>query len=340
MLLPATGILTLAALIGDPPIGGDVTDLIVEHARGQANADPGAALVDGIARDGVAGVRRLWTELGIASDLFSGLEGDAPVSIERHSVELNGVDGDETLLRLSDSSGQEVQYLALRRDGDGWGTQGRVELRNQRLNPPWHRVEVLGNRRWLVIQSLRGSGSGFERYQETWYAADGLKPVLSFPSGGHVRGHGMPFNRTFTGTKIGLSAAEDRPVVEVEISAHYVNGDAIPIEGLTDLFTRSGVVRYRWDSETSKFMLDEAGSALTEVEVVGIFADDAQGFLLHNFPQLRELALGDDDLKKRWLRRFLEARDDCTEKTVLQGLLDPVTPSHDDRIDTERADVT
>lgn len=323
MILLTTGILTLAALASDPPGGGDVTELIVEHARTQASADPGAALVDAITRDGVAGVRRLWTELGITSDLFSDLEPGAAIVIERHIVELDGSEGDEVLLRLADGSGVEVQYLALRRNGEAWTSLGRVDLRGQRLNPPWHRIEVLGDRRWLVIQSLRGSGSGFERYHETWHASDGLRQVLSFPSSGHVRGHGMPFNRTFTGAKTGLSAVDGRPVVEVEISAHYVNGDAFAIEGLTDLFTRTGVVRYRWTEESSRFVIDEAGSGLTEVEIVGIFADDAQGFLLHNFAQLREIALGGDDLKKQWLRRFLEGRDQCTERTVLQGLLDP-----------------
>jgi len=320
MPLLAASILSMAFVV-EPPAGQPDQQ---EATTGEIAGNPVDDLLDTLGRDGLGGLRTLWSEIGVSSGLFEGLDDSTPLQVARFAAELDDDAAEETLLRITDSEGRNYQYLALEHAGDSWIGLGHVDLWNQRTQPPTHRIETLqGVNRWLVIRSLRGSGGGFSRTHETWHdAADGLQTVLDYPVDGHVSGHGMLFDRSFSGTQVALSGG-DVPTVEVEFNVRYTASDEVDIEGLDELFSRNATVRYTRDDESSAFSVDDDQSDMTEAEVIGIFADDADGFLLHNFAPLRQIAAEGPEPKQQWLRRFLKICQDSSEKTILKQLLDP-----------------
>lgn len=317
---------SLAGPLQDDSADQDAAGIILEQAAANrtSTGDPLGELIDRLQREGVKALRAVWAELGVGSEMFGDLDEDAAIEVAVFSIDLLGSGDDQTLLRISDQQESEYQYLALQRVDDTWRGLGTVDLWNQKEHPPHHRLEVLGDDdRWLVIRSLRGSGNGFERFQETWHAPDGgtLRSVLSYPVEGHVSGHAMPFDRTFTGTFAGLVKVGDLPAIDVDLSVTYTNGEAFEVDDLEALFTRSASVRYLYGEK--RFELDEESSGMTETEIAGIFADDEQGFLRHNFVQLKAMATNDNEPKREWLRRFLARQEESTEKSVLTELLAP-----------------
>jgi len=320
----------LSTMAVDPP-EPEAQDLRMEASEeltpesAASDVSPETTLLDSLRSGGIGKLRSLWKDLGINTDIFADRGDGDPIEVVRFAAELDGTDGEELLLTITDSSAWDYQFLALDHAESGWRNLGFVDVRNQRSGPPQHRIESLGGGgRWLVIRALKGGGSGFSRVHDTWYAAGGsLQSVLSYPVEGHVNGHDMPFNRSFSGSPRGIGSDEGEPAVDVDLSIRYTNGELFSIEGLSELFTRTASIRYTLDEEADRFVLDEAESGMNEAEIEGIFGDDAEGFLRHNFTQLKEIAQSGDDLKRQWLRHFLEGREESSEKSVLQGLLEP-----------------
>ena len=206
MSMLMTTLLGIALLASSPAVVDDLQDGVVE--RQAVTTNPADELIDTLGRDGLGGLRKLWSQIGVASDMFEGDEDDVQLVIFRFAAELNGNTGDEVLLRITDSDENDFHYLALSHDGESWSSVGFVDLWNQRLDSQTHRIATLAeDQRWLVIRSLNGNGSGFSKYQETWYQPkDGnLVNVLGYPVDGHVSGHSMPFDRNFKGTQTGLA---------------------------------------------------------------------------------------------------------------------------------------
>lgn len=322
----------LGALAIDPPGTGEgegATDPATAEAPAtdlaNSGVSPETALLDSLRSGGVGALRSLWSDLTITSDLFSGQPDTDGLEVQRFSMEFDGIAGDELLLVITDAAGSDYQFLALKESEGDWSRVGVIDIRNQRSDPPQHRIETLGEtQRWLVIRALKSSGNGFSRVHETWYAAgQSLQNVLTYPIEGHVEGHDMPFNRTFHGTGRGIASVDDKPAVDIDLSVSYTNGEQFAIEGLGELFTRSAAVRYVLDAAAGRFVLDGDNSGMNEAEIEGIFGDDAEGFLRHNFTQLKELAQNGGDLKREWLRKFLDDREESSEKSVLAGLLGP-----------------
>ncbi len=280
-------------------------------------------LLEWLRSGGVGSLRKLWADLGITSDLFGGLADSTSLDIQQIPIDHGDTEAVEILFRITDSAASDFQYLALSHSAEQWTNLGIVEFRNQRSAAPEHAIEALDSeRRWLVIRALKGSGNGFERRHESWYALEsGLPLALTYPVAGHVNGHGMPFNRTFTGARRGVRDHEGAATVDVDLSVQYTNGEQFAIEGLTELFTRSAALQYVFSVVEARFTLDESNSGMNEAEIDGIFADDVEGFLRHNFTQLKELAQSGDPLKREWLERFLDGREESSEKAILEDLL-------------------
>jgi len=293
---------------------------------------PTESLLDRLSREGLAALRAIWTDTGVASSMFSAAADTAPLIILRSSGDLDGAGGEELILTITDASETDYQLLVLAHDGSAWSARGVIELWNQRASAPTHRIAAATSRdggaeRWLVVRWSKASGAGFTCAQETWHRSTGsaFAADLSYPVDGQVSGHGLAFDRAFQGTHTGVASADGSAAVTVDLFARYTNGSRFAIDGLDELFTRQETARWVFDGKAGRFNLDEAASGMTEAEIDGLFADDEQGFLLHNFEQLRELAAGGSPAQREWLRRFLATRDECSEKTILEGILQPAT---------------
>jgi hypothetical protein len=311
----------------------EATPAAIEGAQTPAapSLSPTEALLDRLSREGLAALRAIWTETGVTSSLFSATAETAPLIVLRSSGDLDGSGGDELILTITDGSEVDYQILAMAHDGSSWSSRGAIELWNQRDAAPTHRLASIGGSRWLVVRWSKASGAGFTCVQETWHRSTGssFTSDLTYPVDGQVSGHGLAFDRTFQGTYTGVAAADGNAAVTVDLFARYTNGSRFAIEGLDELFTRQETARWVFDGAASRFDLDEAASGMTEAEIDGLFADDEQGFLLHNFDALRELASNGSDLQREWLRKFLATRDECSEKTILEAILQPATATGD-----------
>lgn len=261
---------------------------------------------------------------------------DEAIRLNRFEAELEPGSG-QVILQVSNDRGNDFEYILLEPRDGAWIHRGSVTLSGQRGEMPTHRIETTGDGRWLVIRALRASGTGFSRSNETWYALGeaGLESVLSYPASGHVTGHGLPFDRSYDGYQAGLTSTDGVARLEVIFTAHYTNGQVYQIDGLDHLFSKRGLARFVLDRETGRFLLDGVTSTMTEAQIRGLFGSDAQGFLVQNFSELREMALSGTPAQREWLGRFLPGRDDCTEKTVLMEHLgiSPGAATQEDRDD-------
>ena len=294
--------------------------------------DPTTALINSLKTDGMRALRELWDDVGLANQtIFAELADSATLTIDHHAMEFDGNDDSETLLRITDSVQDDFHFLALSRgDDDSWVACGHINLWNQRQTQPAFRMEVLDDdRRWFVVRSLGGSGAGFEQSIETWYRPTGsaFVSVLSFPLEGQVTGHGLAFDRTFSGSLQSIKTDSGSPVITLNITATYTaNQDVLAINGVNALFSRRETVQYELGDD-EQFTINDEASTMSDVEVKGLFADDASGFLKHNFEQLRTLAETGNEPQQTWLRRFLESQSDSTEKSTLESALASRTQS-------------
>ncbi|MGI9013897.1 MAG: hypothetical protein ACR2GY_06555 [Phycisphaerales bacterium] len=296
----------------------------MQDSFSQPAADPQAELVQSLRSKGMAGLRSLWTTLGITTDIFKDLDDTASITVTVNTFQVDGKGDNDTLLCMSDEAQVHMHLLVLSRNGDAWSSLGVINLWNQRATAPTLRMEVSGNDdRWLVVRSVGGSGAGFERVDETWYQQSGsaFTSVLSYPIAGSVEGHGLPFDRRFTGTLMGLKGEESSPHVDVQLTATYTCGSGIEVEGCDLLFERREAVRYTRASSSSPFQIDEANSGFSAVEVAGLFADDEQGFLQHNFESLKSMAVNGDAPRRTWLKLFLDRQSESTEKAAIVAIL-------------------
>ena len=282
-------------------------------------------VVDAIDARGVAGLREVWEQMGLGGgSLFGDLADTDSLSVSRGVGDVDGDGRDDAVLTVCDEEVSECQILILASGDAGLHALGTVDRYNQHSRTPeWRITAAESGARWFVVESMAGSGAGFDHVVATWYEPGdgGLSEVLEHSVEGHVSGHDMPFNRTFHSGSPRVS--EDGSItIEVSFTATYTNGEAFEIEDLGELFVRSGTVRYRFDPDGGAFEHDDDASDWTEAELAGVFSDDEQGFLQHNVAQLKEMALAGTDPQRSWLRKFLERCESCPEKDIVQNVLD------------------
>jgi len=327
-----TRLLVLCSIIG-PSCA--LAQGVIESAEPPVAADaPAPALqtidqvVDAIDARGVAGAREVWPQVGLGDALpFGDLGGSDALTVTRGTSDINGDGNDDAVLIIHDADCSECRIVILSAAAtDGLNAVGDVVFYNQHKRAPTWRVESGsgdGGGRWFVVESIAGAGSGFNHEIATWYEAEatGLREVLEYSVEGHVSGHDMPFDRTFSSDAPRIAQEDGAAIIDVHVTATYTNGEAFEIDGLGDLFERSGTVRYRLDSETDSFEHDADASAWSEAELAGVFSDDEQGFLQHNVSHLKRLAAEGTDAQQTWVRRLLDRCDASTEKDLVEAAL-------------------
>lgn len=181
---------------------------------------------------------------------------------------------------------------------------------------------------FFVTDEERDSGTGTLEIDQVWYSLgdnkEKNKEVLRYPKEGHVVGWGMAFDREFSSSyrKESISPLS----IEVRFNAIYTNSNILEMgvpnsNELNELFSINKRVVYVWDSENNIFNLDLLQSEMTTEQIEGLYNDGNDGFLKHNFKELKEFIRNGDNTRQQWLQAFLKTCKDGQEKTELASLL-------------------
>lgn len=273
------------------------------------------------------GLKKVWKALGIESKLY---DNSAPENVERFDEEIDGRDGIEVILRISDSPKWGWQYLIFSNRGEEWVFLGNVDYLHS--YGPEHRIVTKGPQdlvhrkkedgAWLVIKSDDFHGTGASLYKERWWdlSGDKLREALVYAVEGYVTGWGMVFDRDF-GSKILGFDRYPRDQIRLYMAFWAIYYDGLENQYPDDvLFAVAKRVTYVWDQASGRFIIDPQLSEMTQEQVDGLYKDDSTGFLKHNLDELKKLASSKDESKRAWLKRFLVDCSDGPEKTVLLEL--------------------
>lgn len=287
------------------------------------------------------GVRRVWYKIGAERpgvpgrrpDVFKvagrpGAYGAGPFSAQVFRVDLDGSTdgitgaegGSDAVVRIGDGAGWDWQFLAFMDSPDGWRYAGSVELPENRVGAPVPEVRTLGpGLSWLVVRTYRQATRPLTEQEMVWHQVrDGrLVEVLRAPVEGHRMGSTTPFDVVYRAEVLDVFLTpENRPAVTVNVEAVYSNARREAFPGLTELFRRTGVVRYVQDRATGRFTLD-AGSEWSAEELAGLLTESADQFVHNNRVQLVELSQSGDGAKRQWVSRL---RRDCASDEVRREL--------------------
>jgi hypothetical protein len=159
---------------------------------------------------------------------------------------------------------------------------------------------------FFVIDLYGGSGTGFYRENENWYAVDDnhVRFVLGYPLGGHeVPAGDVPTAFEFS-TRSDYKLAGGREQIDVVIRAQYTGmvSDSEGPYSVVDLFSTRREARFVWRTAEQRFILDQIG------EVSSAYLDwlprewTDQGFLENHIRELAEIAKNGTAEQKIWLQ--------------------------------------
>jgi hypothetical protein len=268
-------------------------------------------ITDRIRREGKAGLRALWRDLGISSPLF---EAPGDLNLELFDMKVNGSQDEYRFLLISDTNELDWQYLLFRSAGNRWLFVGHVDLARQKFLPPACRIVQGKNEAWWVFTWLEQAGPGVTHYRETWYSfsEDSLQAVLSFPLEGYQISADYAYNVIYRGD---LAPEEDAHSNSFRLIYHLsyaIQGDGegrtTPVETYK-LFEIERSVLYIWDDQARRFVLVPEASQLNQeqMDAVFYFPGPDSTFLQFAGEELAQVAQNGTDLQKRWLLRFLES---------------------------------
>jgi len=197
---------------------------------------------------------KLWTQFGIKSNLF---QKERPTA---DSFTLKSGDNWK-LLRLSDMWPDECQYLLFRLNTKGaWHFCGNIDLTGVHYDMPEHRLQQIGDRTWLVIKHIKGSGTGFIAREEAWYPLNN-----SFGACELSYLHSGDFNneKEYALVSQECTVINGKPVVEL---LHSVTGK-VSDEAANDrvLYKKDVRTRFVWSDKKMKF---EASQPVADKSIV------------------------------------------------------------------------
>ena len=292
-----------------------------------------------------ADLKNLWIQLGIRSLNFGydsisedqqGAQIDRFLSkcnycdVETYSCELDGEQGKEVLLKLSDLLAESCRYLVfkqIKRRGTKpeWRLLGHIDHGFGRYKMPEHYI-VSGNtyRNWLAVKVQEGSGSGFAEYHDRLFQVDstGLKEILRFPSEGRLSTCCSYPTRDFTAQIIKGEIKNNVTSVELEFAVSY---SAYPGGQDGQLWKKRQKAIYRSDPSSPRLVLDTTKSNLSEDEINAIYGSDGglsnEDFIKYNYEELSKIALSREDNRRVWLGMYLSQCEESPQVERLRQLI-------------------
>jgi hypothetical protein len=310
----------------------------------QRVASPEAAAAEIIGAD-LDRVKSVWREVGASwpgpkPTVFktTGRPGDyanGPFTADVFRLDLDGsVDGvgsgSDAVVRVGDPASWDWQLLAFLATPDGWRFAGSVDLPEQRVGAPVPRSRTLGpGRTWLIVDANKQMDRSITEREAVWYQVrDGrVAEVLRTPLEGHRVGLTAPFDVAYRAEVLNVFLTPDNhPAVTVNVEAVYSNARRDAFPGLSELFRRSGVVRFVQMGEAGRFVMETADSDWTKEELAGLLTESADQFVQNNRVQLVELANSQDVSKRQWVSRL---RQDCATPEIRREVSALVTVDTD-----------
>jgi hypothetical protein len=269
-----------------------------------------------------------WNRLGLDADSWIG---GCEFDVEIFQLELDGKPGSEIMLRLYSKLSEKCRYLIfkpinIRRNL--WNFLGYIDVDGQKYGVPWHRSLINGNKRWLVISELTGTGSGHSSHEDVLYLINesGVKDVFSYPSSCY-------WAESWTGVAQGfdsriLQAVSRNGTIIATVRLHrfyeaYENNQRIP------LWSQNKIVTFRQRVRSEDFGFEQRSSDISREEFETVYLGDAlsaSDVLKYNHHQLARIAAGKESKRKEWLRKFLDHCNDSEEKQSLQEALEGAQP--------------
>jgi hypothetical protein len=280
-------------------------------------------LAERIRREGKAGLRTLWRDLGITSSLF---EAPSQLNLELFGVKFNESRDEYHLLLISDSVELDWQYLLFRSVGNRWLFVGHIDLGGQKFLPPACRIVQDKNEAWWVLTWLEEYGPGVTHYRETWYrfGEDGLHAVWSYPLEGYQISPDFAYNVLY---RVDLAPEEDDQSSSFRLIYHlsysiYGDEESRTASGETyNLFEIERSVLYTWFDGEQRFTLVPESSQLTQdqIDAVFYFPGPDIAFLQFAGQELSLLAQNGSALQKGWLIHFLDSLESGLEVEELRN---------------------
>lgn len=269
-----------------------------------------------------ADLARLWERLKITADdtyfSSSGVCGRCKASTFQYDLDNDSTD--EVVVQIKSHFGEAYRYLVFERSQDP-KLLGHIDVWAK--YPPLDPFVLASNGQpWLVVQSTAGTGSGLGAWRDTVYHVSdrGVRPVASYL--GRVNQNGEPTfpAKEFIGRPVSCEMKGGRVILTVAYTVEYSEFGA---DG-TPLFTKRQKAVLVGSLANGASFLDAAQSEMSRDEFESIYNFDsmsAEEFLKFNRSELRTIAAGNNEKKKKWLNGFLTTCDDSLIKRELLGLL-------------------
>ncbi len=248
----------------------------------------------------------LWKQLGIESGGWRGCNG---CKVKVFPLQFNNDSGKEAMLRLTPWLQGGTRYLFFRKPNSSstWELTAKLDLHEIGWGHAQHRMIVIGDQRWFVINKLAGTGSGYSRFNEVWYEITGQKvtPVLSYP----VYGFTSFFPNRKASAKISQTKSiNGEPKITVQFSVIYSWYDS-PNDKY-NLWKKIQTATFIKSKNIDKFALDPKRSPATLEEIDMIYGGEGvtSEFLIQsNYENILRIAKGKEGKTKKWLRLFMES---------------------------------
>lgn len=278
-----------------------------------------------------ADLSKLWQRLGIPSvedDSYGQgiLQSCSQCEAECFEYDLDEELGDEVLLRISDMYAESYSYLVFKQAGDWrhWKLLGHINAWGK-YKPAQHTILMSGGRPWLIIREQGASGSGIALYVDRLFQVSkhGLREIVSYSSDGHQSGESGGPIKDFAGRVISCEMTGDRTIVSIEFTIDYSTWSFSEQEPYP-LFTKRQKVVLTTRLGGEKRIVDRTRSQVSQHELESIYNIDSmteEDFLKYNYSQLREIATGENDTRRHWLRTYLKTCSNSPEKRRLTQLL-------------------
>lgn len=273
----------------------------------------------------------IWQRLNITFDWESFLVTKCNRSCEAQisNLELDGQQGRETLCELS--FGSAVVYLIFKQDNNTadtqWSLLGYIpSFYASAFVGPSRDVVIAGQKRWLVIESNGGHGSGYGLYYKEWYEIGerGVRQVFAHLSSLYDASWS---ESPGISSKTKILKAESKGG-EATVVLQYSNSFEIhpAREESLRLWTAKRKVTYVMKSDSSEFVIDPAHSEMTEAELDALEGFDEGQYLKdvlkYNYRELMQMATGKNAKRREWLRTYLDKCAESAEKQSLQKALE------------------
>jgi hypothetical protein len=235
----------------------------------------------------------------------------AVLQVHRESGALYATRSSYVLLVIFGTPYGPHQYLFFIRTGGTCRYIGHVDAWDKYKQPQYRLVPRQARGTFFVIDLYGGSGTGFYRENEYWYAVDDnqVRFVLGYP----LRGHEGPAGDVPTSFEFSASSdyrrAGGREQIDVLIRAQYtgmVSGSEGPYS-VVDLFSTRREAWFVWRPAQQRFILDKTGEASSAYLDWLPREWNDQGFLENHTRELAEIARNGTAEQNIWLRKLLDS---------------------------------